>query len=468
MKQAPDAVNPALAILKCRAVAVHFFIRGLLLEGRPAFINKKNSERGLFMKFLKTGLLKGLKSLSDGLEVVNKSIESANFVGETTNELRRSIANEEQWLSVALGIAQGDAEAERFCSESDENRALYAEAVKLFDDTIFDKAVGPVTVQCKEPDFGIKFTHPDPTIVAKTHNKIMELRNVREINQKYIFDKIKYDRDLQSFFFDALISNGQIAIANAFEAFSRTRQSASPVVETGRSTISASPSPLANPASIMPASIAQATIASHSQRLGIPHLVHFTQVKNIPSIIENGILSVAAMQDRAMDYAANDQLRLDLQDNGISLSISHPNDKLFYKWRRKDPANEWAIILIDPSVMWLSDAVFCHKNAADHEVRRQTLDERKTLDAFQRLFVDVPGIVSRQDQRLMNFDPTDVQAEVLIMERIPPNLLKAIVFESRITLERYRPVLRDIPSSVSADGSGYFWARTYARRGTVH
>lgn len=62
----------------------------------------------------------------------------------------------------------------------------------------------------------------------------------------------------------------------------------------------------------------------------IPCLVHFTQIENISSILQNGILPRTLL---APGYHFNDEMRLDGFSESISLSISFPNWQMFYRCR---------------------------------------------------------------------------------------------------------------------------------------
>lgn len=419
------------------------------------------------MRFLKAGLLKGLKAVSDGLEGINQSLDSAAFVTNATDALRRSIANEKAWLSAALEIAEGNAEVEKFCAESDDNKELYARAVAFLPDAIFTQsdetnAHGATDLKHQEPDFSISIVHDDPNTVSDTVDRIASLRREREAHRNIIFDKLKNDPELESFFLDALISNGQVATARNFEIYSGDQHAAGLTYSVAQ--LAVPPAAKSRRARPMPTDRRRAAIASHALHLNVPHLVHFTQINNLSSILKKGICSVAQMENEEVQYSANDPLRLDLQKDGISLSVSFPNDKLFYRWRMENPSNEWVVMLIDPSVLWSIDSLFCYENAANTDVRRETIDERKTLRAFERMFAAPANGASRDDQGLETYDPTSVQAEVLVMERIPQEMILEIVFRSKTTMERYRSILGDILCSVSANGPGYFGARTYARR----
>ena len=56
---------------------------------------------------------------------------------------------------------------------------------------------------------------------------------------------------------------------------------------------------------------------------GIEELVHFTNVTNLPSILDQGLLSREYLDYYFIDYSYNDSYRMDSVKNSVSLSASH-------------------------------------------------------------------------------------------------------------------------------------------------
>ena len=114
--------------------------------------------------------------------------------------------------------------------------------------------------------------------------------------------------------------------------------------------------------------------------------------------------------------------------NGICLSLSFPNNQMFYSKRmQRQDIESWAVIILDARKIILShDCAFFQTNAAFGGYRNRPSSEFMTSDAFYSLFDEKVetrnGIVTRQDYLTDKF-PTDVQAEVIVFDHIPPDAI---------------------------------------------
>ena len=199
-------------------------------------------------------------------------------------------------------------------------------------------------------------------------------------------------------------------------------------------------------------------IKRYTEYRGIEYLVHYTQTKNIESILKNGLLSRTKINEAKLNVAINDENRLDKCLNGISASISFPNGKCFYSTRasasrdKNVPISSWAVLLIDKAVLWEKDCLFNYFNAADRAMRARSHDERQTFFAYEGMFEDIQGPNSREKQRLEAHHPTNVQAEVLIIDNIEKEYIKKIRFNEDKDLDKYYNLMNDIEFSVEKYG----------------
>ena len=73
------------------------------------------------------------------------------------------------------------------------------------------------------------------------------------------------------------------------------------------------------------------------QERGIQSLYHFTQADNLENILKYGILTRKELNEQSIAYFQCDNDRAEGHLDSVSLSISHPNYKMFYLQRNKHP-----------------------------------------------------------------------------------------------------------------------------------
>ena len=169
-------------------------------------------------------------------------------------------------------------------------------------------------------------------------------------------------------------------------------------------------------------------IQSICQERGIEWVVHFTHVDNLQGILTNGLLGRSVLERAVGPSKAhfNDAQRLDGYREAICVSISFPNNLMFYKYSVED-RSAWTVLLLSPSLLWETDCAFCQQNAATINMRNTTLSFRKTPDALRQMFADF-GEVRRASLGIPDSFPTDPQAEVLAFDAISPNYIREVHF----------------------------------------
>ena len=156
-------------------------------------------------------------------------------------------------------------------------------------------------------------------------------------------------------------------------------------------------------------------------------LFHFTKLVNLHSILIKGIVPRVTLEDWNENYESNDNFRFDGQKDASCLSISHPQYKMLNRVMRASPHQEWVILALKPEILWKKDCAFCHENAANETVTSISIEKRKGLSAFNKMFEPISGKPNRKLLGLPEFCPTDPQAEVLIFDIIEPKYISAIV-----------------------------------------
>jgi hypothetical protein len=203
-------------------------------------------------------------------------------------------------------------------------------------------------------------------------------------------------------------------------------------------------------------------VRTATEQRSIPWLIHFTRCKNLSSILKHGICSVDHLNTVGLKTVTNDQYRLDGHLNAACLSIGFPNYKMFYRLRKENPDEDWAVLKVKSEVLWKADCGFCRHNAADAKVTALPLDMRKTPAAFNGLFEEIEGLRSRSEAKLKQYDPTDPQAEVLVFDAIGPEDVLEVIFESTGDRDKYAAVTVNFQTKVIPN---YFSARWYVRGG---
>ena len=163
----------------------------------------------------------------------------------------------------------------------------------------------------------------------------------------------------------------------------------------------------------------------------VDYLVHFTNIKNLSSILKRGILP------RNDDSIKNiiiysDENRLDYMPECSCFTISFPNYKMFSrKWIYDNPTNEIYVVLEVSIDVLLSDGVikayFTPTNAAASEM--VDIEERTHLTDVKRMFGNIVGKDGKdivRDPSLPSQYTTDPQAEVLLEGIVNPKYIKRV------------------------------------------
>lgn len=190
----------------------------------------------------------------------------------------------------------------------------------------------------------------------------------------------------------------------------------------------------------------------------IENLIHFSNAINIPNILSYGLLPRDELDYDMIDYDFNDELRLENLYNAISVSITFPNYKRFYKLRCDNPSKRWVVFILDAEYVLTLDCAFCRTNAANSEVSTIPINFRKTISSFEGMFAEVPNKPSRNYLRLFDNEPTDPQAEILVFDRIPVSAIQYAIFFDYETQQQYKPLL-DFANIPCAVDRGYFYPR---------
>ena len=158
---------------------------------------------------------------------------------------------------------------------------------------------------------------------------------------------------------------------------------------------------------------------------GVEYLVHFTPLIFLPQILNEGLFSRTKLRtEKPGRFIPVDKYRYDKKPSRISLSITFPNNKMFYI-KRRDSINlidkdKWAILALDSKILWELDCQFFPINAA-------TGSSIKTSDSYSSEFF---YLMFSNTNSIPSHLTADVQAEVMVKDYIPPEYIKSIIVEN--------------------------------------
>ena len=195
----------------------------------------------------------------------------------------------------------------------------------------------------------------------------------------------------------------------------------------------------------------------------IPYLVHFTRLENLHSILKNGLIPRSIIDNAPNNSPlktanVNDDIRVDYKTSFNCASISFPNSRMFYKYR-KLRGSGWVILLLRPKILWEKKCLFYPVNAASGTVSQLPMTQFSTAQALENMFA------GERDQWLQPHDPTDVQAEVMIEGIIESNYIGICIFETKELANKYAKEFEGIKM---IQHNHLYSNRQYARQNGFH
>ena len=173
----------------------------------------------------------------------------------------------------------------------------------------------------------------------------------------------------------------------------------------------------------------------------IQEFVHFTNEKNLISILKRGVLSRKDLLEKHIPFEYNDEKRLDGMLDAISLSVTSPNYKMFYKYRMLKEKENWIVITFDSQKILEFPCVFFRVNAGCRDSLQFEKEECQDAAAFEEMFSDWDLYHDRRSLKLSNNEPTNPQAEVMVLKEIPISCIDRIVFQTEGQYKAYLPIL---------------------------
>ena len=214
----------------------------------------------------------------------------------------------------------------------------------------------------------------------------------------------------------------------------------------------------------MPTQQEQTAIRQIVQNRSIPFLLHFTKLENLESILTHGLLPRTGFKGLSKLPLINDQYRLDNHEDAVSLSVSFPNYRMFYGCRQRDTNQKWVVLIIHPIILWESDCAFYPMNAATGKVSSLDSSMFKNASSLEAMFAEGVNGINRSDQTYLRlYDPSDVQAEVMVFGAIGSDRIRGIVFNDMVAKESKATLCVGREVYLHAGSVGFFASRSYCR-----
>lgn len=174
------------------------------------------------------------------------------------------------------------------------------------------------------------------------------------------------------------------------------------------------------------------SLSRHFKNRRIFYLTHFTRLENLTSILKNGLLSRAAMKSDS-EFAAvkfNEPQLPSAWQWTVSLNISFPNYRLFYKLQERS-GYDWIVLLFDINLLLDQPFYYFPYPAASlihtPHFQKAISPYLQRLQSFEKLFTDTEN-VQRSMLEIPDSYPTNPQSEVLTFSPVSMQALREVHF----------------------------------------
>lgn len=208
------------------------------------------------------------------------------------------------------------------------------------------------------------------------------------------------------------------------------------------------------------------------KRHEVKNFVHFTNVKNLDSIVQNKAMIIRSeLESGNYSFNYTDCNRLDGVKNSLSFSVSFPNHEMFATKRRRNPDASWCVLVLKADKILEKKCLFFAHNAASGWYKDRTWTkhtrykvQKSSVVDFESMFaekVSVKGSYNRKVLSNQKCYATSPQAEILCLENIPLSCIESCIFENEDTKNKYEYMLRRNGIRAEVD-TWYFGKGPYA------
>jgi hypothetical protein len=183
----------------------------------------------------------------------------------------------------------------------------------------------------------------------------------------------------------------------------------------------------------------------------ISRLFHFTSVHNLESIVTNSFLGRENLRQKNITFVPSDNNREEPLVNGVCFSLSRPNS---YMAARKIQSGQELVLLELTNL----DKILTQYNFVVSPGNFGSPSLKKKIESWPEEFVGGRGLMNlfkaqaiREKYSIPSYEPTDPQAEIIILEGLPWDYVERIYFPNSVEYsisEQIRRIVRKLPRGV--------------------
>jgi hypothetical protein len=187
----------------------------------------------------------------------------------------------------------------------------------------------------------------------------------------------------------------------------------------------------------------------------VTSMFHFTSIKNLESIAANGFLGRETLSVKNLNFTPSDEIRYEPILDGVCFSLSRPN---YYMAARKILSGHEMVLL---ELQGLSDLLTSLNFVASPGNFGSPLLKRK-IESWPEDFIGGQGLMNmfanseiRKKYLVPDFEPTDPQAEIIMLESVPWRYVSKVYFPNSTSYsvnDQLTKIIRKLPTGVLLHG----------------
>ena len=183
----------------------------------------------------------------------------------------------------------------------------------------------------------------------------------------------------------------------------------------------------------------------------ITSLFHFTSIENLESIATHGFLGRESLNSRNLSFTTSDPIRYEPILDGICFSLSRPNH--YMAARKIISGHEMVLLELQGLDNLLSNYNFISSpgNFGSPKLKQRIQSWPEEFIGGQGLMNLFENLEIREKYNVPDYEPTDPQAEIIVVERVPWVYVKKIYFPNATEYsvkEKVTKIVRKLPQGV--------------------